>query len=177
MTAPILFGIDPDETWRYIPKAVQAAGLTLPAFTLKAPSLALATKRDALLAKIRKAAREDAAEALETIYRLGKTDAAESEELAKARSAWLAAWVKAAAAHAEEDAELTARFFAECLVGWEGLSTAAGKALEFANYKGRLLEVIRGPLVEELVDAMAAGADLTQEEAVGLPSEQGSQSA
>lgn len=181
MQAPLLFGVDPDETWKYITKAIREAGLTLPSFTLKAPRLALSTKRSSLLVARFKRVEELAPGVIAILRDLtdkdGKIkDGATPEELtafSEANAAWGPAWAAATAEIAEDLAAVELEILTESLVGWDGLTTRTGKALDFAAMKPRLVEVLPdSTLREELVQAICAGATLSEEDASGLPSSQ-----
>lgn len=186
MQAPLLFGVDPDETWKYVTEACRAAKLTGPRFILKAPRLALATKRSALLIQRLRRVEEIAPGTLAALRELSgddgkiKADATPEEiaTFAEANAAWGPAWAAASAEVAEELAAVEAQILSESLTGWEDLTTRTGKPLDFAAMKGRLEEVLPSPqLREELAAAICKGATLSDEDAEGLPSSQVSSAA
>lgn len=191
---PLLFGIDPDETWEYLPKAVRAAGATEPVFVLKSPSLAISIKREAFLSETTAAARAAAPDALQVLRSLnatgGKLEAlpenatdAEKQEYSekqesvkKALLDWATAWGNAVSARSEEERAITEKFLSDGLVEWRSLSSSSGRVIDFAANKNRIMEVLRGSIVSELCEAIAAGSTLSQEEQVGLLLSQESQS-
>lgn len=180
MQAPLLFGVDPDETWRYIPAVVRKAGATAPAFVLKAPPLALATKKRELeqrrFLRINEIA-PDVATVLISLEKNGKIldDATEEQkvEFIEAGRAWDAAFREASAEIAEEMGAIDEKILQSCVAGWDSLPSASGRMLDFDALKGRILEVVRDPdLRAELVTASCAGAGVSREDAEGLPSSQ-----
>lgn len=186
---PFLFGIDPDETWDYIPLAVRGTEQKT-GFVLRAPSLAAATKREQFLAEIAKAANEAAPGASKVIREAGAAqglpplaeDASAEEKaqrhaVAEAMREWLKAWAEAVEARADEERALTERYISEGLVGWHDLPSGSGALIDYEANKGRIFEVLRGEILTELCDAIARGATLSREEKVGLQSPQESQSA
>lgn len=179
MQAPLLFGVDPDETWVYITEGIRSAGQSLPSFILKAPRLALATKRTALLVRRLQRIEELVPGVIDTVGRLSdkdgkpKADATPEElaALAEANAAWGPAWTAASAEIREELAAVELEILNESLAGWNELTTRTGKILDFAAMKSRLVEVLPDHrLREELVQAICAGATLSAEDSEGLPS-------
>ncbi len=177
MQAPLLFGVDPDETWRYVPAVVAAAGAKVPAFILKAPSLALATKRRQIEQKrffeIDRLDPGVAAEiiALDDAFRAGTLSEEENAAYVLAGQRWDKAHRAATDALCGEIAENDMAIFCEVLAGWEGLTSSSGKTLDFDSLKHRLPDVIRDEsLRSELVRAACAGATLSKDDAEGLHS-------
>lgn len=194
MTAPLLFGIDPDETWDFVPKAARDAGLSAPVFVLRCPTLATSIKREQFLAMVTKEAIVSSGDALDIYRRLGhlndeapkdaetlaawKAENADNlKSLADATTRWLRAWNEATAAHAEEEMTISAKYLSEGILEWRELVSSTGRVIDFSANKGRILEVLRGPIVSELCEALALGAQPTKEEQVGLPSTQVSSAA
>jgi len=192
---PLLFGIDPDETWEYLPKAVRAAGATEPVFVLKSPSLAISIKREAFLSEITASARAAAPEALQVLRSLNTTGgkleplpenatdaekqeyAEKQESVKKALLDWATAWGDAVSSRADEERAITEKFLSDGIMEWRGLTSSSGRVIDFSANKNRITEVLRGSIVSELCEAIAAGSTLSQEEQVGLPLSQESQSA
>ena len=168
METPLLFGIDPDETWDFVPASVRGI-VNPPTFLLKAPSLSASIKRERFLARAAEAANAAEPEAAKRI--------ASGEETDNDRLAWLKAWEKFVQDHADEEAEITALYIREGVAGWRNLPSRTGRPIDYEANKGRILEVLRGFIVTEICNAIAAGATLSNEEQVGLPSSQESQSA
>jgi hypothetical protein len=177
MQAPLLFGVDPDETWRYVPAVVAAAGAKVPAFILKAPRMALAAKRREIEQKrffeIDRLDPGVAADiiAMEEAFLAGKLSEEGQQEYVATGVRWDKAY-KAATATIKEDMETSdLAILCECIAGWEGLTSAIGAPLDFDKLKSRLPEVIRDEsLRAELVRAACAGATLSKDDAEGLPS-------
>lgn len=177
-STPILFGVDPDEIWRYIPKAVKEAGAKLPAFLLKAPRLSLVLKYEALMAEVRATAYEAAPGVVEVVlaYSDDKGQALpdltedQRKERTAASIAWKRAFDNADAKHADKLAEIQEEMLASCITGWDGLTSASGKAMEYDRLKDRICEVLRGEIRGELVGAIMQGATVSDEDALGLPS-------
>lgn len=192
---PLLFGIDPDETWDYVPKDCRAAKMTEPVFILRPASLATSIKREALIAEITKEVRAAVPDAIETLRDYekaggklaplpeGATDAEKAEyaekkeAIKKALEDWAAAWADAVTDRAAEEQAITEKYLSEGVAGWRGLPSPSGKMIDFEANKGRLTEVLRGKIASEICEAIAAGATLSHEEQVGLPLSQESQSA
>jgi hypothetical protein len=175
---PLLFGIDPDETWEFVPEVARAAGQSKSSFSLKAPSLSLATKREHLLstkaAEIR-AAVPGLADQISEFFGKDWKLPADADESLKAQfidliGRWTRAWSDASKAHEKEEQAIDAEYLSTCVVGWDGLPSRSGKLLEFDRLKDRIPEVIRGALREEIIGAISKGATLTAEEHEGLPS-------
>ena len=182
--APILFGVDPDEIWRYVPKAARPG--KFPAFLLKAPSLAVTVKRDELFATRRNKTVEAAPGVLDEIMDLtgrkwsldplpdNATDEERAEYTEKKTSLealltkWNAAFAKVDADFHEQDEEIELRILAESVSGWEGLQSASGKMIAFDAAKGRLGEVLRGALRAEVIEAALAGTFVSEDDAEGL---------
>ena len=182
--APILFGVDPDEIWRYVPKAARPG--KVPAFLLKAPSLAVTVKRDELFATRRNQTVEACPGVLDEIMTVtdrkwtlaplpeGSTDEEKAEYTEKAKALesllakWNAAFAKVDIAFHEQEEEIELRILAESVSGWEGLQSASGKTIAFDAAKGRLGEVLRGVLRAEVIDAALAGTFVAEEDAEGL---------
>lgn len=177
MQAPLLFGVDPDETWRYVPAVVAAAGAKVPAFILKAPRMALAAKRRELEQKrffeIDRIDPGVAADiiAQEEAFSAGLLSAEGQQEYVATGIRWDKAY-KAATTLIKDDMDANdLAIFCECIDGWDGLTSSTGVALDFAKLKGRLPEVIRDEALRaELVRAACAGASLSKDDAEGLPS-------
>ena len=176
--APLLFGIDPDETWEFVPEIARESGLSRPSFSLKAPSLALATKREHLIAakasEIRAAAPGLADELTEAFGTDWKLPADSSDEV-KAQfvgliGRWTAVWKTVSQAHEKEEEAVNADYLSTCIVGWDGLASKSGKALDFDRLKDRIPEVVRGGLREDIIGAISKGAALTSDDHEGLPS-------
>lgn len=188
MTAktPILFGVDPDEVWRYVPEAARPA--KLPAFLLKAPSLAVTVKRDELLVERRNRTIEIVPGVLDEIREIAgeewsikkpaadvsdeeKTDYIERCGRFESLSArWYKAFADSSADFREREDEIELRILAESVTGWEGLQSASGKAISFETAKGRLGEVLRGKLRDEVIAAALAGTFVSEDDAEGLHS-------
>lgn len=192
---PLLFGVDPDETWRYVPKAARAAKLVLPAVTLRAPSLAAAVEREALAAERRRATIALDPNVLNELdaltggtYKIEPPPTEETEETLKAyvekvrafallNLRWAEASEKVAPEFKARQDASDLRILNESIAGWEGLPTASGRLIEFEKAKGRIGEVFRGALRDELVEAAMAGTFVSEEDAVGLQSSPASQAA
>lgn len=193
---PILFGVDPDEIWRFVPKAARDAKLEKPpVFHLRAPSLAATVKRDELIAEKRAAALLLDPTVLDEIGELtgGRFELAPlaedaDDEQAKAyietakaylaaNARWIKAWNGVAAAFQEREEESDARILSESVATWENLPTASGKLIDFESVKGRLGFVLRGSLREEVISAAVAGTFVAKVDAEGLQSSPASQAA
>lgn len=195
ITPPLLFGVDPDETWDYIPKAAKKAGLSLPCVILKAPSLAATVQRDELISEWRKAALALEPTVLDEIAALTggkfkiaplKEDATEEEareyvervkEFSRLNLRWSEAHEKVSPQFREREEAINLRILSESITGWRGLQSASGKAIEFEKVAGRLGEVFRGDLRDELIEAAVAGTFVSEADAVGLQSSPASQAA
>jgi hypothetical protein len=178
-TTPLLFGVDPDETWDYIPEAAREAKLSLPSFTLRAPSLSLATKRASLLSKKRAAIRTEVPGVAEELSELfgdkwtKPADDAAADLKAKFLElvgVWGKAWGKVTKDLEPEQTAIDAEYLSTCVAGWNGLQSRTEKDLDFGRLKDRIPEVLRGSLREEIIGAIDRGATLTLEENEGLPS-------
>lgn len=180
MQAPLLFGVDPNETWRYVPAVVRKAGATAPAFILKAPSLALSAKRRELEQKRFLRIQEIAPGVAATLLALEKDGKILDEvteeqkvEFVEAGKAWDSAYATATSEIKEDLSAVDEAILQACIAGWDALPSASGRILEFEALKGQILEVIRDPdLRAELVTAACAGAFLSKGDAEGLPSSQ-----
>jgi hypothetical protein len=176
--APLLFGIDPDETWEFVPEVARAAGQSKPSFSLKAPPLSLATKREHLLstkaAEIRAAVPGLADQISELFGKDWKLPEGADESL-KAQfvdlvGRWTRAWNDASTAHEKEEQAIDSEYLSTCVVSWDGFASKSSKLLEFDRLKDRIPEVIRGTLREDIIGAISKGAVLTSEDHEGLPS-------
>lgn len=176
-SAPILFGVDPDETWSYTPKAVRGTSQKT-TFLLKPPRLALAVKREELSEAIAAKARAASPGAAESVLALSGKDGKalpdltdeQKRERVEANVRWLDAWKTAEKDHADAIKASDEAILSECVVGWSDLPGPTGKPLDFAVLGPRLLEVLRGPIRAELVAAALKGASLSREDAEGLAS-------
>lgn len=186
---PLLFGVDPDEVWEFIPKAAREAKLDKPpVFRLQAPSLASTIKREELIRQRRAAALLLDPTALDDIAAItgGKMtidplpegaseDAArEYVETCKAyldaNARWIKAWTDTHAAFQEREEASDNQILSESVKGWENLPTASGKLIAFESVKDRIGFVLRGPLREEVVSAAVAGTFVAKGDAEGLQS-------
>lgn len=176
---PLLFGVDPDETWGYIPEVAREAGLKSPVFTLKAPSLALATKRQSLLSKKRSALYAEIPDVIDELTNLfgekwekpgDEADASLREKYQALNKRWSVTWEKITKDLEAEAEVIESEYLSTCVAKWTGLPSKSGKDLDFERLKDRIPEVIRGSLREEIIGAIERGATLTSEELEGLPS-------
>ena len=188
MKTPILFGVDPDEIWRFVPKAAREAGEKLPIFRLKAPSLAATVLREDLATERRKETNENAPGIMEELRELtggtfkveslgdGATDEEKAARTVKVAEfirlnlIWNAAWSALEIKYRDRQEQSDVRILRESVDGWEGLPTGSGKVLDFAKVKDRIGEVLRGDLREEIIEAALAGTTVSDEDAEGLVS-------
>lgn len=192
---PLLFGVDPDETWDYIPEEARKIGQKTPVIILKAPSLAAAVQREALVSERRKATLALDPAVLEEIkaltggkYELDPPPEGLSDEDAQAyiekvtqyvalNARWAEAFAKTAPQFKEREEASDLRILSESIVGWHELLTASGKMIDFEKVKSRIGEVFRGALRRELIDAAMAGTSVSEQDAEGLQSSPASQAA
>lgn len=193
---PILFGVDPDEIWHFVPKAARDAKLDKPPiFHLRAPSLAATIKREELISERRAAALALDPTVLDEIgevtggrFELAPLPEGANDEDAKAyiekakaylalNERWIKAWKAVGPAFQEREEESDIRILSESVATWENLPTASGRLIEFASVKDRLGFVLRGSLREEVIVAAVAGTFVTKGDAEGLQSSPASQAA
>jgi hypothetical protein len=151
----------------------------LPSFTLRAPSLSLATKRASLLSKKRAAIRTEVPGVAEELSELfgdkwtkpGDDAAADIKaKFLELVGVWGKAWGKVTNDIEPEQTAIDAEYLSTCVAGWNGLQSRTEKDLDFGRLKDRIPEVLRGSLREEIIGAIDRGATLTLEENEGLPS-------
>ena len=179
--APLLFGIDPDETWEYVLKG-QRESKDPAVFTLKAPTMATAAKREDFLSRMATLANKECPEAVKIARDndgisapgpdASKEDIAKYKRVEAATKAWLTAWGKMVQDNASEERAISRLILLEGVAGWKGLKTQSGKPISYEKNKGRVHEVLRGAIAAEICNAISQGASLSEEEKVGLPSPQ-----
>ena len=186
---PILFGVDPDEIWKYIPAAAKEAGLSRPFFRLKAPSLAAVVKLENVRAEVLRLAKASEPTVLDEITAIvgvgkwvlpelpeGATDderaeySAKNSKLIDLKVRWIQAVQAAETAKWEEKEDAETRILEESVSGWDGLQSGSGKLIDHGAAKGRMGEVLRGDLRAELIRAALAGATVSEADAEDLQS-------
>lgn len=192
---PLLFGVDPDEVWEYIPEDARKIGQKTPVILLKAPSLSTAVQHEALDSERRKATLALDPTVLAEIealtdrkYKIDPLPAGSSDEKAQAyiekvrqfvalNARWSEAYAKTAPQFKEREEVIDLRILSESIAGWRELPTASGKMIDFEKVKSRIGEVLRGALRRELIDAAMAGTSVSEQDAEGLQSSPASQAA
>lgn len=172
ITAPELFGIDPDETWDFVPTLSE--GLPeqdRPVFTLRAPDAGLADLMALNDDKARAEAHRACPAEVVTINALRKIPEAErteqqasdyAEAVAKFGEAWIAAAEKI------DRVSLQRKVFAKCVTGWRNFRRKDGKELPFPADSSRIVDFMPGALRGEVFAAIQAGATVTDEERASL---------
>jgi|GEM_PF-4097227 len=169
---PALFGIDPDETWDYIPeKARELPDDMKPVFILSAPDAALDQEMEMEESKVRKAVlsafpSEEYAEigALDKIPAKERTE----EQVARHRELnhkWLLKWLEES--NKVDSLPLMRKAFAKCVRGWKNVRTPR-KALDFPSDPAKVVDMLSRELRTELFLAIKTGMEVTPEEKASL---------
>lgn len=182
---PELYGIDPDETWEFTPKAYrglpEADKLVV---TLRSPDAALDHLIESEDAKIHAAVRKAIPETIQALTRLsrkidaarkanGRPDLPEAECLTPQeqaeREGSINAWAAYFALESEKSdrVELLRRVFAQCITSIKGLCNRSGKPLIVADPK-KYIDALPKQIRVEIFEAINQGIQITSEEKASL---------
>lgn len=170
---PAMFGIDPEETWDFVPSAWRDLPKEEQAsFALKAPDAgldqAMEDEQSALVAAVRKTIPEkDRAEfrKLSAIAEDARTEE-ENARLAALDEAWSSAFI--AAIEKTDRVAMQRRVLALCVAGWTNYRTKSGKLVAWPKDPQKIIDCLGPALRAEIFAAVKRGAEITSEEKASL---------
>jgi len=168
---PALFGIDPDETWPFVPAAArELPEVRRPVFHLKAPDAALdqlmEDEQQAIYTAARKAIGADVVAEMRMLGKLESPTDDQKRRTEELDILWMEAFIDAA--QKADRVALQRRVIGACLTGWDNFLNKSGKPIQFPTDQAKVIDCLGKELRAEIFAAIKRGAELTDAEKESL---------